>query len=71
MIAQSELFKLNHLLNCLDMNTVLDSLSLSREKVEDLSTVLDNMSLRIEKVDDDQGLKPSYSRESVSRGDGS
>ena len=62
MIAQSELFKLNHLLNCLDMNTVLDNLSLSTEKVEDLSPVVDNMSLSTEKVDD-LSIKPSNKRE--------
>ena len=63
LIAQTELFKLNHLLNCLDMNTVLDNLSLSTEKAGDLSTVLDNMSLSIEKVDE-LSLKSSNSRDS-------
>ena len=60
--APAELFKLNHLLDCLDMNTVLDNLSLSTEKVGDLSTVLDIMSLSIEKVDDLR-LKSSNSRD--------
>ena len=44
------------------MNTVLDNLSLSAEKVEDLSTVLDNMSLSIEKVDE-LSLKSSSSKD--------